>query len=677
MPDSAPLPKPSWFIATVKDRCRVCYGCIRGCPAKAIRIQDHQATVMPDRCIGCGNCVRVCSRGAKQIVDTTTRVEALLAGSDPVAVLVAPSMAAEFCDQEDTTRMVGTLRKVGFKYVFEVGFGADLVAARYRALVERREPGDRYIASTCPAVVGYVERYHPDLVPRLSPIVSPMVTMARVARRLHGPATRVVFLGPCVAKKMEAVESAGEVDAAITFAELRLLLAKNGSRFDDCESSDFDPPHAGSGSLFPLNRGLLQAAGLVEDLSSSDVLSADPGPRALVETMAEFSSGDMDTGLLEVLCCNGCIGGPGMTTHERIHRRRSRVAEHARRTVLTRSRDQWNQAMASFDDLDLSRTFHSFDQRSAEPSEGEIRHTLGEMGKRSLSDELNCRACGYPSCRDHAVAILRGLAEGEMCLPHVIERLNRTVFQLSEANRQIQSTQDQLMHSERLASMGQLAAGVAHEINNPLGVVLLYSHLLRDEIGPDSPFAADLDRISDHASRCKRIVSDLLDFARENRVMAMETDVPALIRKSLGSVPRAEGIQVVLAFDEEAKECELDAAQMIQVFTNLFGNAFEAMGQTGTLTVRTRLKDGSVQIFVRDTGRGIPAANLKKIFQPFFTTKQMGSGTGLGLAVVYGIVKMHRGTLQVDSNSESALGLTYTEFQLSLPRFQTAMRTGE
>ena len=249
------IAQPRCFTKTVKDRCHVCYTCVRGCPAKAIRILDRQAEIVADRCIGCGNCVRVCGRGAKKVVNTVPDVEALLATGARVAALVAPSFAAEFfdlCEPQNPQVLVGMLRKLGFAFVTEVAFGADLVAREYRKLLDSRPPGSRYIATTCPAVVGYVERYWPQLVGHLAPVVSPMVAMARVVHEMHGRDVRTVFIGPCLAKKVEASmdELAGEVDAAITFAELRSMFMSRGITPATVQPSDFDPPHPGSGTLF-------------------------------------------------------------------------------------------------------------------------------------------------------------------------------------------------------------------------------------------------------------------------------------------------------------------------------------------------------------------------------------------------------------------------------------------
>jgi two-component system NtrC family sensor kinase len=648
--------QPRCFTKTVKDRCHVCYTCVRGCPAKAIRIFDRQAEIVADRCIGCGNCVRVCGRGAKKVVDTVPDVEALLASGQRVAALVAPSFPAEFFDlnpAQDPEILVGMLRQLGFALVTEVGFGADLVAHRYRQLLDGLAPGQRYIATTCPAVVGYVERYWPGLVPHLAPIVSPLVAMARVLHHVHGPELRTVFVGPCLAKKVEAsmAELAGEVDAVITFAELRTMFADHGIEPAHVASSDFDPPHAGTGTLLPLNRGLFQAAGISENLASTEAVAAHGGPSSFVNAIEEFA---------------------GMTTREKTFRRRARVAKYANEIMRNRDHQVWQSAMRRFAGMDLSRTFTAFDQRSATPSEEEIRQILRGFGKETEADELDCKACGYATCREHAIAIYRGLAETQMCLPWVIERFDHTVRQLSDSNRQLESTQEQLMHSERLASMGQLAAGVAHELNNPLGVVLLYAHLLRDEASEESGIRKELTLISEQATRCKRIVSDLLDFARENKLLMEQISVAELIKRSLAGLLLPPAVEIVLDLGHTLPCCEVDPAQMIQVLTNLYSNAAAAMPEGGTLTISTRVQGERLLIGVHDTGTGIPPESMKHIFQPFFTTKQMGKGTGLGLAVVYGIVKMHKGDIKIESNAEAARGPTWTRFEVSVPHNQVA-----
>ena len=655
------------LVRTIKERCRVCYTCVRECPAKAIRITDGQAEVIAERCIGCGNCVRVCSQNAKEVLDTTGQVRELLASDEKVAACIAPSFPAEFSDCS-YRHTVGMIRKLGFDIVSEVGFGADLVARRYRKLLSETN-GESFIATSCPAIVGYVERYFPELVSRLAPIVSPMVASARALHRIHGPELRVVFIGPCIAKKSEATSEIipDDLDVAITFAELRRMLADKNITSANVQPSDFDPPHAGKGALFSISRGLLQAAEINEDLIDGEVVATD-GRTNFVEAVKEFQSGALDARLLEVLCCNGCIMGAGMSVGTPLFSRRSQVSRYVRER-LAQARDNFQTDYArEFDDLDLSRKFSPSDQRLAMPYEKEIERIMVGMGKFTPADELNCGACGYDTCREHAVAISKGMAETQMCLPHTIEQLRKTVGELAESHKELATAQEALMHSEKLASMGQLAAGIAHEVNNPLGVVLMYSHLLLEEFTEDAKMREDLTMIAEQADRCKKIVSGLLHFARQNKLVPESLDVRQLIRRSLRTVAIPDSVEVIVNDDIEDPIAELDRDQIVQVFTNLITNAVDAMSNGGTLTISLSGDPERIGIEVRDTGVGIPQENIKKIFDPFFTTKQMGKGTGLGLAVTYGIVKMHRGDIKVQSNADASVAPTGTTFTVTLPR---------
>jgi len=658
---------PKHFVTTAPERCRVCYTCIRECPAKAIRISGSQAEVLPERCICCGNCVKVCSQKAKQIVDTAAPVRALLGSGRRTAACLAPSFPAEFPDV-DHRRLVGALRRLGFGLVTEVGFGADLVADRYRRLLEGGD-GRRWIATSCPAVVTYVEHYHPGLVKDLAPIVSPMIAMARALRRLHGRDLGMVFVGPCVAKKMEVADPQlpGELDAAITFAELRRMLEDAGIDPAAAEPSDFDEPRAGLGALFPISRGLLQAADIHEDLLDGRVVSAD-GRNSMTDVLAQFEEGVLDARLLEVLCCHGCVMGPGYSRPAQLFERRAAVRDYVRSQQESADADRWRRNVERFSDLDLSRAYGAEDRRVSPVGDGgAVQEVLARMGKHRPEDELNCGACGYDTCREHAAAIVKGLAESEMCLPYTIEQLKVTVRELASSNEQLASAQAALLQAEKLANMGQLAAGIAHEINNPLGIVLLYAHTML-EGAADQAAKADLGVIVEQADRCKRIVAGLLHFARRNKVVPQPTDLRELVERTLGMLHLPPEIRTSVRTDCPDPRAEVDRDQMAQVLTNLFTNAQDAMPWGGELSVAVSGGDDCVHIDVSDTGRGIRPEIINKIFEPFFTTKQIGRGTGLGLAVTYGIVKMHRGNITVTSNADPAKGPTGTTFRVTLPR---------
>jgi two-component system NtrC family sensor kinase len=239
----------------------------------------------------------------------------------------------------------------------------------------------------------------------------------------------------------------------------------------------------------------------------------------------------------------------------------------------------------------------------------------------------------------------------------------------------LKETQKELLHKEKLASMGQLAAGVAHELNNPLGTILLYSNIVYKEVPEGDSHRDDLRMVITETNRCKAIVRNLLDFARQNEVLARPTDLNELLQRLVEEWqkhPGSEKLRWVLEFDPEVPAIQADPLQLQQVFTNLMNNAVEAMEATGggTLTIATKLAPfgQGVRVSITDTGIGISEESREKLFTPFFTTKPVGKGTGLGLAIVYGIVKMHRGQIRVQS--EEGKGST---FYITLPLRLSAM----
>ncbi len=653
------------LIKTEGEKCRLCYTCVRDCPAKAIRISNGQAEVIGERCIGCGNCIRVCSQKAKHGYDSTSAVKEILGSGGIKAAIIAPSFPAEFRDipyQE----LVGMLRKMGFDKVSEVSFGADLVAAEYKKLLAEN-PRRRYIATTCPGIVTYIEKYHPGLVNHLAPVASPMVATARAMKQLHGDDIKVVFIGPCFAKKVEAAKD-GSVEAVLTFTELRKMLSDLHIEADEDDITDFDPPHPGLGALFPLSGGMLQAADLKVDLLDGEIVIAE-GKTNFVQAIKEFEEGAFDTRLLEVLCCNGCIMGSGMNTENTYFSRRNAVSKYVRDRIAhidSKEREKY------YDDLvrklDMSAHFEVSDMRLPLPSKAELDKIMHRMGKFKPEDELDCGACGYPTCREHAIAIHKGLAESEMCLPFTIERLKQSLNDLSDSNRQLESTKQALFNAEKLASMGQLSAGIAHEINNPLGVILLNSELMLEECEKGSEQYEDLKMICEQAERCKKIVSDLLNFARKNKVMHQPTNMQKLIGDCLRAIVVPSHVEISVEHHLDNPMAEVDSDQIIQVLTNLIMNAAEAIHGKGTIKIITSDTQENIKIVVEDNGAGIPRELLNKIFEPLFTTKQIGMGTGLGLAVTYGIIKMHRGQIDVTSNADPGAGPTGTKFTVTLPR---------
>jgi iron only hydrogenase large subunit-like protein/nitrogen-specific signal transduction histidine kinase len=650
------------LVYTIKELCRTCYTCVRECPARAIRIVGGQAEVITERCVACGNCTKVCSQGAKVFVNTVDLVNKVLERPEKKAALLAPSFPAEFGDVNDYRKVVGMIRALGFDYVAEVSFGADLVAHRYRSLIN--EAGDKnYVSSDCPAIVSFIRFYHPGLTPNLIRVVSPMVAMTRVMRKKHGDNLPVVFIGPCVAKKAESAE----VNAAITFLELREMFAAHGITPESVAPSEFDPPLGGRGAIFPVTRGLLQTAGVNDDAITGNIIAAE-GRIDFQEAIREFEEGMIGGQHLELLCCEGCIMGPGMSRGGKQYNRRALVSSYAQEKMDALDTAEWQGNIDDYIKLDLSARFRPDDKRQLSAEEEEVQQVLVSMGKVTEKDHLNCGACGYDTCYDHALAIVKGLAEEEMCLPYTIEKLHKSVQDLALSNAKLTTMQNALKQSEKLAHMGQLSAGIAHELNNPLGVVIMYSNILLEECKPDDPVSADLRLIVEQAARCKKIVGGLLNFARKNQLNHEYIDIRKLTENSVAGVVFPENVTAVIVDRTTHPEAAIDAEQMTQVLTNLFKNAIDAMPGGGTLEIRLEDSVSDVTFTVSDTGSGIAEEDKPKIFEPFFTTKGLGQGTGLGLATTYGIVKMHKGQITVESNNDPSKGPTGTTFRIILPR---------
>lgn len=660
----------SGIVSTIGQRCKRCYSCIRECPAIAIRVENGQAVVIADRCISCGHCVKVCSQNAKKVVSDVDRlVEAILPINKTIAI-IAPAFAASFPD--NYMKLPTALRKLGFDQVMETAFGADLVSNLY---LKKFEHSDKktIISSPCPAIYNYLEKYFVDLVPKIAQIVSPMIAMGRYLKMNMGEKVKVVFIGPCIAKKSEYTdeEVIGAIDAVLTFTELKKLLKEKQINIDDLEESYFDPPYSYMGKSYSLSGGLLKTAGMSNDVLAKDVIIVD-GKEKVEAIIHDIADGKINSKFIDILFCEGCINGPGIDSDLNYYSKREKVIEYIDRTLQHTDKNVWKSQIYNARNLDLTRTFSPHLQRKPMPSEEEIRKILERSNKFSKSDELNCGACGYPTCREYAIAIGKDLAEDDMCLPYVIDKMEKAYIELRD-------TQIQLHSAEKLASIGQLAAGVAHEMNNPLGTILLYSSILKKEIINHKDVKRtqeDLEMIIEEAKRCKNIVTNLLDFARQGKLQVSKVDVLEIIEEVIRTIhirPEFSDIRIVKNLQSDiANDIEGDEDQIKQILINIIVNACESMEESTEkqLTIDLSTDRNYLVIKIIDSGCGIPEENLKKLFTPFFTTKKMGKGTGLGLAITYGIVKMHKGDIKVESSVGEG-----SKFIIRLPNSLTVKKT--
>jgi len=292
-------------------------------------------------------------------------------------------------------------------------------------------------------------------------------------------------------------------------------------------------------------------------------------------------------------------------------------------------------------------------RRMAAATQEIAKGTLSHRVAVNSRDEIGALAESFNQMTDHLREANEKLVEWGKTLEKKVE----------ERTQELREIQAHLIQSEKLASIGKLAAGVAHEINNPLGGILIYSHLILEDTPKGSPHCENLKKIVRETTRCKEIVKGLLDFARPKEPQMVPTDIHELLDKCLAlmeSHALFQNIRIEKSYAPVCPRIIADSGQLQQVFMNIILNAAEAMNGNGTLTLRTSLDPARQEaaVEISDTGHGIKEEDKRRLFEPFFTTKEVGKGTGLGLAISYGIVKKHQGT--IDVRSEAGQGAAFT-----------------
>lgn len=646
-------------VSTIEKKCKRCYSCVRQCPAKAIRVVNGQAQVIKERCIACGNCIKVCPQHAKQIRDGVRHSSELLAHGHPVYAVLAPSFPAAFSGIEPGQIIAG-LKALGFDQVLDVAFGADLIVDDYNKIVES-EVMPIIITSPCPAIVSYVEKYYPHLCMMLAPIVSPMIAIGRVIKERYQPDAKIVFIGPCIAKKREMQDEnvAGVIDEVLTFNELEIMFEQNQIDVATLTPEDFDGPRSDLGRVFPISGGLIKCSDCSDDILNSDVLVSE-GRERILEVLKKLDDGDIEARFVDILFCRGCIKGPMLANDESVFVRRERIVNYIKLHNSAQRQERARLDRKKYKHVSMRRRFAIEELVVREPSEQDIQEILHLTGKYKPEDELNCGACGYPTCREKAIAVYQGFAEAEMCLPYMLEKLEKIQEKLSTSNKKLKNslkslhqTQQQLVQSEKLASVGRLAAGVAHELNNPLGGILLFTNILLKKL-ENSPNYSALQKVANEAERCRNIVQGLLDFSRQSTIERREARLNQIVENTLNLVTDQalfQNIHIKKLYEPNLKPVLVDRFQMQQVILNILLNAAEAMKGHGQLFLKTgnHQKGERVYLSIEDDGPGMSKVTRERIFDPFYTTKPVGEGTGLGMAIAYGIIQKHQGEIKVDS----------------------------
>lgn len=402
-------------VIDFKDaKCRHCYKCVRHCVVKAISIRNEQAHILQDHCINCGRCMEICPQNAKTFASDMERVKGYLRQGLKTIISIAPSYVGVL-EFDLPGQVVDALQKLGFAEVRETAEGAAMVTNEYKKLLREKQMPN-IITTCCPSVNDLIEKYYPDCVGVLAPVVSPMIAHGRYIKKMYGEDVKVVFLGPCIAKKQEAIGDDrvfGAIDAILTFEELSIWLEEAGIDIYACENKQMGNPDPMINRMYPISGGVIQSVVTEEQADTYHKVYVD-GLSNCMEMLECLQKGELENCFIEAnMCEGGCAKGPASarwnTSYVKaVIKVENEVSHKAVRDLPDMSREE------------LAKRFRDNSLEDVVPGEEEIRAILKSTGKYSIEDELDCGACGYPTCRDKAIAVYQKKAELSMCMPYAL-----------------------------------------------------------------------------------------------------------------------------------------------------------------------------------------------------------------------------------------------------------------
>ncbi|NLA23377.1 MAG: 4Fe-4S binding protein [Bacteroidales bacterium] len=464
-----------------RSKCVSCYACVRACPVKAIQIdeKDNGIIIKSSRCIGCGACFVSCNPKAISYHNSIDESLELIANNKCMAI-VDPSIAAEFPDIVDYRNFVGMIRALGFSKVCEIAHGAELVANEYKKLLENFK-GKYYITSACTPVVEYVRKYQKGIIDSLIPVVTPMLATAIACKEIYGDDIKIIAITPCIGQKFEANEYSNLVDSVLTFEELRILFNKNDIKENSVEFSEFDPPYAGKGSLFPISEGILEVGDINTKFGENRIITRD-GATEFRGNIDDFVDVTSVKHHLNSFFCKGCCTGPCIS----VTKPKSYIQNHGLVIDYTKKRvdfvEQLDEKGKKYPDLDLSRKFSSDDQRIPTPTSETVKEVIKTLGLNE-SEKPGCMACGYKNCNDFALHVAKGLVKPQLCVAYTLKSSKDSIKKLTSTNQKLEETQQALESSERklrkdhemVKETMDLFEGVMQKL--PSGVVLVDQNL--------------------------------------------------------------------------------------------------------------------------------------------------------------------------------------------------------
>lgn len=400
------------IIQFKEANCKGCYKCIRNCEIKAIKFSNEQAKILDDECVYCGKCTLICPQNAKVIRSDIEETKKMLIQGHKLYASIAPSYVTSF-PNVSFAQMSEALKKLGFAHVEETAVGATMVSAKYAELMQSRKMKN-IITTCCPTINLLVEKYFPELVKYLAPVVAPATAHANAMKELYGNRIKVVFIGPCISKKYEA-KLTDSINSVLMFDEVKEWLNEENILFDgkDPEPSEM---HNTISRFYPVPEGIIRT--IPADIRKNYKTLAVDGLDRCINVLETLRDDSVEGYFLEMNSCVGsCTNGPGMHGHAvPFLKAKDIVLRNVRKKTDT------PKPLSESVTIDMSKTFDLTLVKDKTPDEKTIASILASIGKTSPEQMLNCGACGYSTCREKAIAVFQGKADLKMCLPYMRER---------------------------------------------------------------------------------------------------------------------------------------------------------------------------------------------------------------------------------------------------------------
>ncbi len=412
-------------------KCKHCYKCVRHCGVKAIMVKNEKAEIMTDHCILCGKCIQVCPQNAKRLNSDLNIVKKWIANGEVVVVSIAPSYVG-ILEHQCKEQVHTALLQLGFSKIRETAEGAAMVTQEYAKILEAHSM-QTIITTCCPSVNELIEKYYPSLIPYLAPVVTPMVAHGRLLKQEYGSDIKTVFLGPCIAKKRESNDERynDAIDAVLNFDDITTWLDDKHIDINECEPTPFESIDSKINALYPVSNGVISSVLATQNQKDPYRKFYVHGEENCIDLCENLQNGELQNCFIEMnMCTGGCIKGPAL-----FKKTDSRFKIKLDMQDNIPNEPAESKAVAEMiQKVKMDTVFHDRTPDGIMPTEEQLNEILHMTGKSKPEHHLNCGACGYPTCREKAIAVFQKKAEPNMCIPFLYEKsqsLSNLVLQTS------------------------------------------------------------------------------------------------------------------------------------------------------------------------------------------------------------------------------------------------------